>query len=355
MSEILQNNQSSFEKTIINELIDKKFISHFIDFINKNNLENDFFEILNFISKAKREDIILNSANFLYKISIYFSIEANRELFKLFLVNENNLINEDNLNNEDMNFYLKILSDIDKFYSWKNIYNSSIYKNIKIEPVNNIWYTILENTKIKIQDYISKILILNSLDVILFNVWDSEYKLFKSDEFIYGNNLENISLLDLIWVLNINQESRKKIEIVVSKFQSYKITNIYEIFDISWKKIMFLEFLDWSSKIKAIIDAFWNLLEMKWIFDLENFRLEKVQIWRDIFLKLDWKWIIDKDFKLLEYNNIKIYTILEQTLNWKKYLLNWKELLDWEKFEKYLINNYIAFNTSDIELETIFE
>lgn len=349
MSEKLENNYKVLEEEIINKLIDKKFINLFVDFIISNSLEVEFNEILTFISKAKREDIILSSWNFLYQISAYFSKEKNRELFELYLLKNTKI------DNDNMNFYLKIISDINKFYLGNNIYNKPIFKWDKLEPVNNLWRNKAENIQIKIQDYVSKLLILNYLYKLYFKIWKVTYQLLKSEEFIYWNNLENISLLDLVWVLNVNQESRKVVELTLSKFQSYKITNIYDIFDISWKKIFFLEFLDWNIKRKALIDAFWNLLELQWIFDLEEFKLIKVQVGNDIFIKLDWRWIIDKDFKLLEYDKIWIDNIQEQKLNWKKYLINWKIILNWDEFERYLIDNYISFNTSDIQIEEIYK
>ena len=88
---------------------------------------------------------------------------------------------------------------------------------------------------------------------------------------------------------------------------------------------------------------------------MEEFKLIKVQVGNDIFIKLDWRWIIDKDFKLLEYDKIWIDNIQEQKLNWKKYLINWKIILNWDEFERYLIDNYISFNTSDIQIEEIYK
>lgn len=347
MEKVIEQN---YEELVINELSNREVIKVLVDFIIEYNLQDEFYKVLVFISRAKREDIILNGGIIIYKISSYLSNINNRELFKKFLI-ENESIWDDN-----RNFYLKILSNIDSFHLGTKPFNRPIYNWEKLDPVNNLWKTPVENIRIKVQDYISKLLILNGFkDNLFFKIWNKAYYLFKSNEYIYWSNLENISLLDLVWTLNVNQESRKVVELTLSKFQSYKVTNIYDIFDISWKKIIFLEFLVWKRRIKALIDAFWNLLELQWIFDLEKFKLEKVQVWRDIFIKFDWTWIIDKDFNLLKYNKINIDNIYKKNLNWTKYLINWTNLVEWDEFEKYLMNNYIAFNTSDIEVQEIYD
>lgn len=122
---------------------------------------------------------------------------------------------------------------------------------------------------------------------------------------------------------------------------SILIDEIYDLVEILWQKFLPYVVANWHNKEKELEDN-WKLCE---------------SIYEDLIIEDNQKWYLDKDLNILKYLEEKIFSIEESKLKmwWETiFTINKKHHIKQSDLEN-ILSNYTSFSTPDIEIEEITE
>lgn len=221
-----------------------------------------------------------------------------------------------------------------------------------------------------------------------YSIYDNNFIQKRDNTYLFKDNLEKLSILDLIsYLSNWNNVFNKKFA-EYNEIYPYDIINKYEI---EWELFIKIKiFLEWEFK-NVIMHSSGELLyekkdDYKGSILIDEIYDDVAEIFGKTFLeysvvnknldnelKDNWKlcesiskdlyiddneiWFLDKNFKVLKYLEEKIFSIEELKLKmwWETiFRINKKHHIKQSDLEN-ILSNYTSFSTPDIEIEEITE